>query len=160
MDQNLKESKKRNSTQKEFFVVRWFQPKDDIEKIEKQRAKEVQKRMAANRKQAEKNNKEMGLSRTVKTKEVKRPLPNRNDMPHGGGGVYKPGSATSSVSPNNIQHGGGGSYSASSSKSSIKASDFQQGGGGSYQAGKAKGSKASDYQQGGGGSLPKKSKRK
>jgi len=182
MDQHLKEANKRHSKQKEFFLVRWFKPKDDIEKMEKRQAKDVQKRMAATRKQADKNNKDMGMSRTVKTKEVKRPLPSPNDMPqggggvykagsskkytspnnvqHGGGGVYKAGSSRNNVSPNNVQQGGGGSYAESSSRNRLSSSDFQQGGGGTYQTGKSnKGVKASDIQQGGGGKMPKESRR-
>ena len=161
MDRHIKETNRRQSKQKDFFVVRWFRPKDEIEKKEKQQAKETQKSMAATRKQAEKNNKDMGLSRrTAKTKERKRPLPSPNDMPQGGGGVYREGSSKKFASPNNVQHGGGGSYVAGSSKSNIKASDYQQGGGGTYQTGKSNiGVKASDFQQGGGGKMPKNSKK-
>ena len=183
MDRNLKEANKRHRTQKEFFAVRWFRPKDDIEKMEKRQAKEVQKRMAATRKQADKNNKDMGMSRTAKTKkEVKRPLPSPNDMPqggggvykagssrryaspnnvqHGGGGVYRAGSSRNNVSPNNVQQGGGGSYAESSSRNRLSSSDFQQGGGGTYQTGRSnRGVKASDFQQGGGGKMPKESRR-
>jgi len=39
MDRNLKETEKRHSRDKEFFLVRWFKPKDSIEKIEKMRTK-------------------------------------------------------------------------------------------------------------------------
>jgi len=153
MDQNLKESNKKYTNEKEFFLVRWFRPKDDIEKIEKRQAKEDQKRMAATRKKAEKYNKESGFQRVTKTKEQKKPLPSPNDMPQGGGGVYKEGSATKYASPSSMQHGGGGSYSEGKSGSGVKASDFQHGGGGSYQAGKSGSSvKASDFQHGGGGS--------
>jgi hypothetical protein len=134
MDQHLKESNKRHSNQKEFFVVRWFRPKDDIEKIEKRQAKEVQKRMAATRKQADKNNEEFRVSRNTKTKGPKRSLPSPNDIQHGGGGTYKEGSATRYVSPSSIQHGGGGSYAEGRSGNRRNASDFQHGGGGTYQA--------------------------
>ena len=152
MDRHLKESNKRHSKEKEFFVVRWFQPKDEIEKIEKRQAKEDQKRMADTRRKAEKNNKDLGFSSVSKTKEKKKPLPTPNDMPHGGGGVYKEGSATRYASPSGVQHGGGGSY-AEGKSGGRKASDFQHGGGGSYQTGKSgKGIKSSDAQHGGGGS--------
>jgi len=62
MDQNLKETNKRQSNKKEFFVKRWFRPKDDVAKIEKQRAKETEKRKAATLKKAEKTNEQLGLS--------------------------------------------------------------------------------------------------
>ena len=153
MDQHLKQSNKKYTNEKEFFVVRWFRPKDDIEKIEKRQAKEDQKRMAATRKKAEKNNKEAGFQRVTKTKEQKKTLPNPGDMPQGGGGAYKEGKAKKYASPSGIQHGGGGSYKAGKSGKGQRASDYQQGGGGSYQAGRSgRGQKASDYQQGGGGS--------
>jgi len=151
MDQHLKQSNKKYSKEKEFFVARWFQPKDDIEKIEKRRAKEDQKRMAATRKKAEKTNKESGFQRVTKTRENKKQLPSPNDMPQGGGGAYKEGKAKKYASPSGIQHGGGGSYKEGKS-GGRKASETQQGGGGTYKAGKSgKGQRASDYQQGGGG---------
>jgi hypothetical protein len=135
MDQHLKETNQRHSKKKDFFLVRLFRPSDDIEKIEKRREKEVQKRMAANRKTAEKNNEVRRIS-SVKTKERKSVRPNPKDYQHGGGGTYKEGSATRYASPANMQMGGGGTYNSGSSK--IKASDFQHGGGGSYQEGKSK----------------------
>jgi len=160
MDQHLKTSNKKYSNEKEFFLVRWFRPKDAVEKIEKKQAKEVQRRMAATRKKAAKNNKELGLSRVPQTKKMKKPLPSPNDMPQGGGGVYKEGSATKYASPSGVQHGGGGSYAEGRSGSRAKASDSQHGGGGTYQTGRSgKGKKASDYQQGGGGNMSGKSKK-
>ena len=152
MDQHLKESDKRYSNKKEFFLVRWFRPREDAEKIEKRRAKEVQKRMAATLKKAEKNNAERRIS-SVKTEERKFSRPDPKNEQHGGGGTYKEGSATGRVHPSDIQHGGGGSYAAGQSKKRLSASDFQQGGGGSYREGSSgKQQKASDFQQGGGGS--------
>ena len=137
MDQHLKESDKRYSTKKEFFLVRWFRPKDDTEKIEKRQAKETQKRMVATRKQAEKNNAERRIS-SIKTKERKFAKPD----------------------PRNEQHGGGGSYTSGKSKGMVKSSDFQQGGGGSYREGTSgKQQKASDFQHGGGGNMSEKSKK-
>ena len=157
MDQNLKNSNKKYSNQKEFFLVRWFRPKDENEKIEKRQAKEDQKRMAATRRQADKNNKELHIMSATKNKIQKKPLPDPNDMPQGGGGVYKGGSAAKSSNPSDVQHGGGGSYTGGKSADKVKKSDYQQGGGGAYQTGKGK--KASDYQQGGGGNMPGKSKK-
>lgn len=137
MDQHLKESDKRYSAKKDFFLVRWFRPKDSVEKIEKRRAKEVQKRMAATRKQAEKNNKERNTS-SFKTKERKSSKPDPNDVQLGGGGSYREGKSKNKVNPSDIQQGGGGSYTESKSKSKAKSSDTQQGGGGSYQKVKSK----------------------
>ena len=159
MDQHLKESDDRYNKKKEFFLVRWFRPKDDIEKIEKRRAKEVKNRMAATRKKAEKNNEERRIS-SVKTKERKFSKPDPGDIQHGGGGTYKEGSATRYANPSDAQHGGGGSYTEGKSKSSAKASDIQLGGGGSYQEGKSgKRQKESDYQHGGGGNMSGKNKK-
>ena len=153
MDRNLKESDKRHSNKKEFFVVRWFKPKSDIEKIEKRQAKEVQKRMAATRKQAENNNKKFGITSAETVKERKPNKPDPKDMPQGGGGVYKEGGATRYSRPSDISQGGGGSYSEGRSSGRVKASDYQQGGGGTYQSGNSGNRQnASDYQQGGGGS--------
>jgi len=137
MDQHLKESNKKYGNQKEFFLVRWFRPSDDVEKIEKRRDKEVQKRMAATRKTAEKNNEVLRTS-SFKTKERKSSRPNPGDYPQGGGGTYKEGSATRYASPSDMQIGGGGTYVSGKSNSKVKASDFQQGGGGSYKEGKSK----------------------
>lgn len=159
MDEHMKESNQKYSTKKEFFLVRWFRPKDDIEKIEKRRAKEVKKRMAATRKKAEKNNEERRIS-SVKTKERKFSKPDPKDEQHGGGGSYKEGNSTKYNNPSDMQQGGGGSYAEGKSKSRVKASDYQQGGGGSYQEGKSgKRQKASDIQQGGGGNMSGKSKK-
>ena len=137
MDQHLKESEKRNSNNKEFFLVRWFRPKDDIEKIENRRDKEVKKRMAANRKTAEKNN-EARTASSFKGTERESVRPQPGDMQHGGGGSYREGSATRYASPSDIQMGGGGTYASGGSNSKVKASDIQQGGGGSYQQGNTK----------------------
>ena len=134
MDQNLKESNRRYSKKKECFVVRWFRPKDEVEKIEKQRAKETQQRMAATRKKAEENNKAMGLTLPTTGKERKSAKPDPKNEALGGGGTYKEGSATRYVNPSNIQHGGGGTYTESKSKSRVKA-ESPQGGGGTYVAG-------------------------
>ena len=159
MDQHLKESDQKYSNKKEFFLVRWFRPKDDVEKIEKKRAKEVKKRMAATRKKADKNNDELRIS-SVKTRERKSSKPDPKNEQHGGGGSYKEGGASSYANPSAVQHGGGGSYSEGRSKSRANASDFQLGGGGSYQEGKSgKRQKASDIQQGGGGEISKKNKK-
>ena len=133
MDQNLKESEKRYSAKKDFFLVRWFRPKDSVEKIEKRRAKEVKKRMAATRKQAEKNNKERNTSGFKTSERKKPPKPDPNAVQHGGGGSYNEGKSKNRVNPSDIQQGGGGSYNEGKSKSKAKPSDTQQGGGGSYQ---------------------------
>ena len=110
MDQNLKETNTRHSGEKEFFVKRWFRPKDDISKIEKQQAKETEKRKAATLKNAQKNNDQLGLSgaKPEKTRKVKPSNP--KDVKHGGGGSYKKAGADKSVNPANIKHGGGGTY--------------------------------------------------
>ena len=138
MERNLKESNKKNSTQKEFFVVRWFRSKDDVEKIEKRRAKEMQKRMAATRKKSEKINKELGVTgdRTVKKKKVKKIDP--KDIQHGGGGVYKEGKAKKYASPADMPQGGGGTYVEGKSSGKARSSDVQQGGGGTYKTKKPK----------------------
>ncbi|MDR1171351.1 MAG: hypothetical protein LBL24_02740 [Bacteroidales bacterium] len=136
MDQHLKESDERHSTKKVFFLVRWFRPVDNIEKIEKRRAKEVKKRMAATLKKAEKNNAEHRIT-NVKTKERTFSKPDPKNEQHGGGGAYREGSATKYNSPSDMQQGGGGSYAEGKSKSRVKASDSQQGGGSSYQEGKS-----------------------
>ena len=130
MDQRAKETDKKYSNKKEFFLVRWFRPKDEVEKIEKRREKEVQKRMAATRKQAKENNKQIGVSsaKPAKSRKVKRPDP--RDVQVGGGGAYKEASATKYVNPKDIQQGGGGSYNKGNSKNLPKPSDYQQGGGG------------------------------
>lgn len=137
MDENLKISEEKNRTKKEFFLVRWFRPKDDIEKIEKRRAKEVKKRMAASRKKAEKNNEERFAS-SFKTEERKVDRPKPSDYQHGGGGTYEEGKSKSRVNPSDIQHGGGGTYEEGKSKKRANPADYQQGGGGSYQEGKSK----------------------
>ena len=153
MDQHAKESDKRYSNKKEFFIVRWFRPKDDVEKIEKRRAKEVEKRMAATRKKAEKTNKEFGITDVETPKQQKLGRPNPKDIPQGGGGTYKEGGATRYARPSDMPQGGGGSYSDGKSSGRVRSSDFQQGGGGSYQSGKSGNRQsASDQQQGGGGS--------
>jgi hypothetical protein len=141
MDQHLAETNERHSTKKEFFLVRWFRPKTDIEKIEKRRAKEVKKRMAATRKKAEKNNAVHRIS-GFKTKERKSSKPKPDDMQHGGGGSYKEGSATRHNNPASVQQGGGGVYAEGKSKNRAKPSDYQQGGGGNM-SGKGKKVKAS-----------------
>jgi len=138
MDQHLKESNKKYGNKKEFFVVRWFRLGNDIEKIEKRRAKEVRKRMAATRKKAEKNN-EARIISSVRTKERKSSKPpNPMDMQHGGGGTYKESGATKYNSPSDMQMGGGGKYASGKANSRVKPSDIQQGGGGSYQEAKSK----------------------
>jgi len=161
MDRNLKETEKKYSNKKEFFVVRWFQPKDNIEKIEKQRAKEVQKRMAASRKKAEKTNEELGIAK-VRTGQERKTTKSFSpkDIPQGGGGVYKEG-ASKSVNQANIPQGGGGTYVEGKSKKGQKASDFQHGGGGNYQSKKSKKNQnPSNFQQGGGGNMSEKNKKK
>ena len=137
MDQHLKESNKRYSNQKEFFLVRWFRPSNDVDKIEKRRAKEVQKRMAATRKTAEKNNEARSTS-SFKTKERKSSRPDPADIQHGGGGTYKESGATRYASPSDMQMGGGGTYISGKSNSKAKPSDIQQGGGGNFQKVKSK----------------------
>ena len=138
MDRNLKESQRKYGNQKEFFIVRWFQPKDNVAKIEKQRDKEMQRRMAATRKKAEKTNKDIGITRTETDKKRKAKLPDPKDMPQGGGGVYKEGNAKTYVRPSNIQQGGGGSYTEGKSSSKVQPSDIQHGGGGTYKTEKPK----------------------
>ena len=161
MDRNVKESEKKYSNKKAFFVVRWFQPTNDIEKIEKQRAKEVQKRMAASLKKAEKTNKELGIVKVKTGREQKSIKPaDPRDMPQGGGGVYKESTAKG-VNPTNMSQGGGGSYTEGKSKKKQKNHDSQPGGGGNYQSKKSKKSQTpSDYQQGGGGNMSGKNKKK
>ena len=137
MDRNLTEVNKRHSPKKEFFLKQWLRPKDDIAKIEKRQAKEVEKRMAATRKKAQKTNEQFGKvsAKTTKTRKVK--LPNPKDSPQGGGGTYKNTGATQYVNPANIQFGGGGSYNSGNAKQ-VKPSDIQHGGGGTYKEGKTK----------------------
>lgn len=138
MDQRLKESNKRYNGENEFFMVRWFRPKDSVEKIEKRRAREEKKRMADSRKIAKKNNEQLGITRAKasKTPKIKKPEP--NDMQVGGGGAYPKGKAKKYVNPNDIQQGGGGSYSQNNSKNRINPSDVQVGGGGTYKETKSK----------------------
>jgi len=154
MERNLKETEKRYNNKKEFFVIRWFQPANNIEKIEKRRAKEVQKRMAASRKKSEATNKEMGIAK-VKTGQERKTVnaANPRDMAQGGGGVYKEG-ASRGGNPANMPQGGGGSYVEGKSKKGQKVSDVQHGGGGNYQ------SKKSEKRQGGGGNMSGKNKKK
>ena len=110
MERNLKETEKKYDNKKEFFIKRWFQPSNNVEKIEKRRAKEVQKRMAASRKKAEKTNKELGMTKVKNSKERKSTKPpNPRDIPQGGGGVYKEG-ASKGRNPADTQQGGGGTY--------------------------------------------------
>ncbi len=152
MDTHLEEANDRYK-KKEFFLVRWFKPKDDIEKIEKKRAKEVEKRMAATRKKADKNNDDRGATYFT-GEERKVAKPNPSDMQHGGGGTYGEGNPTGRVNPADYQQGGGGSYQEGKSSSKAKTSDFQHGGGGSYQEGKSNSkAKSSDAQHGGGGDM-------
>ena len=159
MDTHLKESNAKYTEKKEFFLVRWFRPKDDLEKLEKRRAKEVEKRMAANRKKAEKNN-EARLASSFKGKERKASKPDPSNVQMGGGGTYKVGSATSAVNPSSIQMGGGGSYKEGSAKNAVNPSSIQIGGGGTYREGKSKSSaNPSSVQQGGGGNMSGKSKK-
>jgi len=119
MDHNLKETNKRHSNEKEFFLKRWFRPKDDIAKIEKKRAKETEERMAATRKKADKTNEQLGLTgaKPEKTRKVK-PV-NPKDVKHGGGGTYKKADASKSVNPANIKHGGGGTYKEPKTKKKL-----------------------------------------
>jgi hypothetical protein len=137
MDRNLKETEKRHRTDKEFFLVRWFKPKDSIEKIEKRRAREVQKRMAANLKKAEKTNTEYRVSSFKPAKRESKKPPDPKDVVHGGGGNYNAGSK-GRVNPSDIQHGGGGSYKESRATAGVNPSNVQHGGGGSYVASKPK----------------------
>jgi len=151
MDKHLKESEKKYSNKKEFFVVRWFR-QDNIEKMEKRHAKDVQKRMAATRKKSEKTNKELGLSRVETVKDRKARKTDPRDVPQGGGGSYREGSAKNFARPSDMQQGGGGSYTGEKSSSRARVSDIQQGGGGTYQSGNTRNRQtASDFQQGGGG---------
>jgi len=139
MERNLKESNKKYRTTKEFFIVRWLRPKDNVEKIEKQRAKEQQKHMAATRKKAEKNNKGLGVTKVNKTaKKRKVKLPGPKDVQHGGGGVYKEGGAKTYARPSDMPQGGGGSYAEGKTTSRVRPSDVQHGGGGTYQPEKPK----------------------
>ncbi len=136
MDTHLDESNTKYSKKKEFFLVRWFRPKDDIEKLEKKRAKEVEKRMAANRKQSEKNNEDRRAT-SFEGKERKVSKPDPANIQIGGGGTYKEGSSKS-VNPSDIQIGGGGTYKEEKSKSRVNPSSIQQGGGGNMSGGKSK----------------------
>ena len=137
MDQHSKETEIKYGIRKEFFLVRWFRPKDDVKKIEDRRDKEVKKRMAANRKTAGKNN-EARMASSFQGNERQSTRPQPGDIQHGGGGTYQGGSATRYVNPSDIQMGGGGTYVSGKSNSRVKPSDIQQGGGGSYQEGKTK----------------------
>ena len=120
MDRNLKETEKKYGNQKEFFVVRWFRPANSIEKIEKQQAKETQKRMAASQKKSEQTNKEYGLERGKIDKDRKTTqAPDPKNVQQGGGGVYREG-ASKGVKPAKTQQGGGGTYSESKSKKQKK----------------------------------------
>jgi hypothetical protein len=56
MDYHLAVTNKENSKEKECFLKRWFRPSTDVDKVEKRRAKEDAKRMAATRKKADQNN--------------------------------------------------------------------------------------------------------
>ena len=157
MDANAKESDKKYKKKKDFFLVRWFRPKDDIEKIEKKRAKEVEKRMAATRKKAEKNN-DARSATNIKTKERKASRPDPADFQHGGGGSYEEGRSKSRANPADIQHGGGGTYPGGGSKNRVSSSDFQHGGGGSMPAGKAKKVKAGSENGNTKGTSPRKNR--
>ena len=137
MDRNLKETEKRHKRDKEFFVARWFRPKDNIEKIEKRRAKETQKRMAANRKKAEKNTKDHRVSSFKQTERKARKPPDPKDVVHGGGGTYQRGNASTRVNPADIQHGGGGTYQRGSASTRANPADAQHGGGGTYREGRS-----------------------
>lgn len=83
MDDHLAEANKRHE-KKDFFLVRWFKPADDIERIEKKRVKELKKRMAATRKQADRNN-EARMATGFKGSERKAQRPSPEDVQHGGG---------------------------------------------------------------------------
>ncbi|MDR1866587.1 MAG: hypothetical protein LBR08_13590 [Bacteroidales bacterium] len=112
MKSHLAASNKQYSRKKEFFLLRWIhslQRKDAVAKIEKRRAKEVKKRMAASRKKAEENYRERSftLFKGKERKSGKKVKP--STIQHGGGGTYREGKA-SSVNPSDIQHGGGGTY--------------------------------------------------
>lgn len=130
MNRHFKESEEKYGDKKEFFLARWFRRKDDIEKIERRRAKEVQKRMAATRKTAEKNNKarNMAVTKTIDRKSGRSDP--KDDMPHGGGGTYKEGGAVRYSNPADMPQGGGGSYTEGKSKNRAKRYVQPQGGGG------------------------------
>ncbi len=115
MDEHSKASDEKYKKKKEFFLVRWFKPKDDIEKIEKRRAKEVEQRMAATRKKADKNNEERGATH-IKTGERKASKPDPSDIQHGGGGSYQEGKSKTKVRSSDFQHGGGGDMSGGKTK--------------------------------------------
>jgi hypothetical protein len=87
MASRLKESEQKYGLKKEFFLVRWFRPRDPIEKIEKKRIKETQKRMTATRKKSEQNNITYNRRNTANV-ERKSKEATPKDMPHGGGGTY------------------------------------------------------------------------
>jgi len=119
MDQHYKETEIRSGIKKEFFLVRWFRPRDDVKKIEDRHDKEVKKRMAASRKTAEKNNEARSAS-SFKGNERVSGRPQPGDMPQGGGGNYREGSATR-YNPSDVQMGGGGgSYQEGKSKKQAK----------------------------------------
>ena len=80
MEQNLKKSDKSYSNKKECFLVRWFRPKTETEKILAEQAKKDQKSMEASRKKSEKTNKELGLTYTQKDEERKVKKADPKDM--------------------------------------------------------------------------------
>ncbi|MDR0714951.1 MAG: hypothetical protein LBF89_11955 [Bacteroidales bacterium] len=143
MDYHLSLSNKKYSKKKECFLKRWFRPSTDKEKIEKQRAKEVKKRMAATRKKAEQNNAERMSSSFKGNKRKSKGKADPSEYQQGGGGDYKEGKAKS-VKPESSSQGGGGRYKEGKAKS-VKPESSSQGGGGRYKEGKAKSVKPSDY---------------
>ncbi|MDR3093878.1 MAG: hypothetical protein LBU62_04460 [Bacteroidales bacterium] len=159
MDYHLAVTNKENSKEKECFIKRWFRPSTDVEKVEKRRAKEVEKRMAATRKKADQNNEERttssfkGKKRQSKGKadpadyqmrsnykEGQNGLNPADYQENGGGGKYKSG-ASKVKSSDSAPAGGGGKYKSGTSK--VKSSDSAPGGGGRYKSGR--GVKASDF---------------
>ncbi|MDR1666764.1 MAG: hypothetical protein LBS03_03600 [Bacteroidales bacterium] len=150
MDYHLSVSDKEHSKEKEFFLKRWFRPSTDKEKIEKRRAKEVKKRMAATRKKAEQNNAERMSSSFKGHKRKSKGRADPADYQHGGGGVYREGKGGGVNAADYEQSGGGGNYKEGKAKS-VKAESQSSGGGGRYKAGKANSVKAESQSSGGGG---------
>jgi hypothetical protein len=150
MDYHLSISDKEYSKKKEFFLKRWFKPSTDKEKIEKRRAKEVEKRMAATRKKAEQNNTERMSSSVEGHKRKSKGRADPADYQHGGGGVYKEGKGGGVNADDYQQSGGGGRYKEGKA-SGVKPESQQIGGGGRYKEGKAKSVKSESQSSGGGG---------
>ncbi|MDR2847855.1 MAG: hypothetical protein LBV39_01995 [Bacteroidales bacterium] len=146
MEHHLAVTNKENSKEKEFFLKRWFRPSTDVDKVEKRRAKEVEKRMAATRKRADQNNDERTTSsfKGHKRKSAGKANPEDSQLKS----AYKEGQ-TGLSSSEYQENGGGGSYKSGASK--VKTSDSAPaGGGGRYKSGASK-VKTSDSAPAGGG---------